>query len=540
MPDFQFDGQPYEAPEAAADQTYAATPPSMGRAMGALFGESSSSEMLQRAGERGAYEGASIFDQMLYQSGAAQAGVDPTPIQTPTLSPDEYNKKYAPIGPDGKQVPLGDKPMPEGIAQLVGKAKTDEIEREGVLARFSNAHSAPVTFGAGMAAFMLDPLNVATTFLPGIGEETALAGLGRVGVTGIAARVGARVIAGGTAGTIAQAPVSALRYGLGTEEASDYGLRDAFRDMMFSAAGNAVMHAGLGTAADLIRGRSEIPVSQEAGAAPDPAATMVLQADAPTKADAMRAGISQVTDGRMVDVLPAFARQDIELLSREAALKARGTETDEFLKNLEVHPNAQAASDTLARVSEVERQLQDETISTDQRKALGERRDELLANTNPETLREQASTLELQRQAQGERSRIDEQLADIHGQRTQAAAETALSPLPKLAESQREIYQNGFAASVPQPEFDQFHNDIYGAEEPEETEQPKAEGDAQTETDKQLADAEAQLQASQRNGVEIHPEDQAELQRTEAGMQAADAKEQAIGEAASCLGGAAE
>lgn len=307
MTDFASDGQPFETPQGAAGEGYAQTPPSLGSAVKAMALDSSPTRLLVGAVNRGQYAGSSAADQGL----AAFVNQDdfgnpldesfvPGGIKTPMLSAEEANDKYAPLGPDGKPAKITDQPIPDGVAQLVGRAKAREIERQGVLARFQNAHAWPVTLGTGVGAFLLDPLNAASTFLPGIGEETVAARLGG----GFLARTVGRVAAGASAGAISQAPLTALKYGLGQEEASDYDLRSAFRDMGFAAAGGAVMQAGMGALSDVLRAR-RAPAAAEAPPEPVRAeAAEVISAPATAKADAMRAAVAQVAEGRPVDVTP--------------------------------------------------------------------------------------------------------------------------------------------------------------------------------------------------------------------------------------------
>jgi hypothetical protein len=305
MPDFVADGQPFETPIGAASDGYAQTSPPAGSEIAAQFHNLSLSEGLLRAAQRGQYAGSSWFDRALVVSGAAETGqvVEP-PIETPMLSADEANKRYAPEG-----TTITDHPLPEGVAQSIGEARRQEIERESVMSRFAGAHSVPTTFATGLVGFIADPLNASTMFLPGIGEEAVLAGAGRVGLatSGIAARTLARVGAGAASGALAQAPLSLARYGLGQEEASDYGLRDVFTDLMYGAAGGAITHAALGTIGDVLRARRGAAGRPPEGAAipaeaPSPEAESVLTADATSKADAMRAAVAQIVDGRPVDI----------------------------------------------------------------------------------------------------------------------------------------------------------------------------------------------------------------------------------------------
>jgi hypothetical protein len=316
MGDIAPDGAPIETPEAGAAEAYEGIPATLGEFLSPQAG--STARQIARVGEQGMYEGAGWFPQLVYgltQAGAtspevgARAGDFPTApppasVPSPMLSPAEYNAKYAPEGPDGKPVSLGSQPMPDAVAKLVGDAKREEIERENVTARFENAHSWPTNFAAGTLGFMLDPIRAATAFMPGIGEEAILARLGG----GVAAKIGARVVAGGVSGAVAQAPLSGLEYGLGLEEASDYGLRDAFRDIAFAAAGNAVIHAGIGTAADILRGRPAVAAAEERSIETAEAAEAVpiLSADAQTKHAAMSSAVAEMVDGRPIDVEPMF------------------------------------------------------------------------------------------------------------------------------------------------------------------------------------------------------------------------------------------
>lgn len=301
--DIMPDGAPLEEPEMSAEAAYQNIPAPLSQALGQQV--DSTVRQIGRVAQQGQYEGSSGLAQWLRgalvtspEVETTGAPVSPAPgtVPTPMLSPDDYNARYAPNGPDGKPASLGSEPMPEGVAKLVGDAKREEIERENVTARYENAHSWPTNFATDALGFMLDPLRAATAFVPGIGEEAILARLGG----GIAARAAARIGAGATAGAAAQLPLSALQYGLGQEEASDYGLRDAFRDVAFAAAGNAIFHTGLGTAGDILRGRTAEPSLEAREAAP------ILAADAQTQHAAMSSAVAEMADGRPVDVAPMF------------------------------------------------------------------------------------------------------------------------------------------------------------------------------------------------------------------------------------------
>jgi hypothetical protein len=66
---------------------------------------------------------------------------------------------------------IGDKPMPEAIAKLIGEQCREDIERNNIILRFERAHSWPVNLAARSLAFLLDPIR----FFPAVLFSTAFA-----------------------------------------------------------------------------------------------------------------------------------------------------------------------------------------------------------------------------------------------------------------------------------------------------------------------------------------------------------------------------
>jgi hypothetical protein len=296
MPEIVSDGDIFQTPIEAANEVYSGrTNPGLGSFAASTF-EEGPTAALARAGERATQAGASWFDRALLLSGYGEAGIGdqaPEPIQTPTLSPDEYNERFAPRDVNGKIIPIGDQPMPEGLARIVGRQKAEALDRESIFQRFAATHSGLTTFAAGSAASLLDPLNAALLFMPGIGEEALAARLGG----GLLARTIARLGAGAATGALFAAPEVALKAALSPEEASDYGMRDALRDILYSAAGLAALHTGIGTGLDILSGRLRAPRMTPGIESPPPPSGI----DASTQNAVMRSTISQVVEGRPVD-----------------------------------------------------------------------------------------------------------------------------------------------------------------------------------------------------------------------------------------------
>jgi hypothetical protein len=327
--DFVADGQPFETPDETAYESYSNLPVSLGQGFSAsLFPQT---HLLERSAQTSpqivpGLQGqiAKAFDQSPSLGGALpEAGFE----QGPKLQPDDASK-YLPEG----SKPFAE-PVNENVAKFIGDRKRADMERDNVLSRFAEQRSLPVRLGTSLVAGALDPTNIATSFLPGVGEESILSGLGRIGVEGAPARLAARAGSGATTFAAAASVPTAIQ--LATDP--DYTLRSAFSDLMYNAAIGAVMHVvpGLGREFGLLRPDSLMQPREAAVAAPEtasaaPAAPMpstaapepadptmmaeahsVLNAAPHTRADAMKAAVSQMVDGRPVDVSDIFqpARQ---------------------------------------------------------------------------------------------------------------------------------------------------------------------------------------------------------------------------------------
>lgn len=257
------------------------------------------------AATRGTIAGASPYDIGAAEL-AATGGIGsplelpPDPIQSPTISAEAANDRFAPRDLNGKIVPITEQPMPEALAKIIGKQKAESLQRQDILARFAATHSGASTFVSDVIASQLDPVNAALGFVPILGEGTIAARIGG----GFLARTAERVVTGAATGAALAVPEAGLKAALLPEEADDYGMRDALRDVFYNAAGMAVLHAGVGAAGDLLRGDLR-PNRIVPGETPEvPAAPGPL--DAATQNAVMRSAVAQIIEGRPVDVSDFF------------------------------------------------------------------------------------------------------------------------------------------------------------------------------------------------------------------------------------------
>lgn len=245
--------KPFEAPEATAEEAYETQLPSMGSRAQAHLEEAPTNPTAKFSVSRFAAESQysdtawGAFGRAL-STNIDENGLLPREDQpdtlslkpSTTLSPEDANERYSPVGADGKQERLFDQPVPEPIAKMRGEARKAQIEREGIFRRAEASGNPVANFALSMSG-MLDPLNAATMLIPGLGEEAILARLG----TGFMARTGARVAAGASAGATGMAALGTLNYGLSQTEQGDFGIRDFMSDVAMGAAFGAIIHGGV-------------------------------------------------------------------------------------------------------------------------------------------------------------------------------------------------------------------------------------------------------------------------------------------------------
>jgi hypothetical protein len=283
--------------------------------------------MLLRRAERSAYETTDWFRTYL----AGNAGAYGAPltdedlhVPSPTISPEDAIKKY-PM-PEG-QKPLFDQPLPDRLAQQIHKTQMDKIEADSNIQRFDNTHSWPTRLAVGFVADIMDPINDAAMFIPGLGEEAVAARLGLTGA-GFLGRTVTRAVSGATYGIASSAPVNALRYGLSASEGTDYDIRRALVDTFISAPlGAAALLSATGAAGDVLKyafGKRE--------------AEAIANADATTHDAANRTAVSQVVSGRPVDVDGFYPKPP---------LRSAETAVGRFLDNPYLTPDITVTPDQL-------------------------------------------------------------------------------------------------------------------------------------------------------------------------------------------------
>jgi hypothetical protein len=69
----------------------------------------------------------------------------------------------------GQPVSLGDRPMSEGLARILGQQCADKLRRDGEISRFRKANGAVVSYLVGSIGGLFDPINLILTCLVALG-----------------------------------------------------------------------------------------------------------------------------------------------------------------------------------------------------------------------------------------------------------------------------------------------------------------------------------------------------------------------------------
>ncbi|NHN85806.1 hypothetical protein GOB93_14310 [Acetobacter musti] len=136
------------------------------------------------------------------------------------LKPEDANKQY---GIDG--VLSFDKPTTRDVAQELHDEKHAQIVRNDII---SSSPTTGLPTSAGILTAFADPVGIAASFVPGLGEARAAAILGRVGIDSSRA---ARGLSGATQGMAGVAALEPANYMLDQSEHNDWSMGQALTNI---------------------------------------------------------------------------------------------------------------------------------------------------------------------------------------------------------------------------------------------------------------------------------------------------------------------
>lgn len=237
------------------------------------------------------------------KSGAASQWTLPSDDDTRTpptpMVPAEVARQK--IKDSGLELTVPDAGIREGALDILMERKRDEVRRRDILNRSTSGFGAgSARLGTALAASMLDPLNVASAFIPVVSAARNAAMMGKT--ASFAGRTGVRARVGAVEGTVGAAVVEPLIYAAASQEQADYDLYDSLLNIGFGTVLGGGLHAGFGAAADaLSKGKHW---SQARASADEDLPQILERVDPETREAALRTAVAQSVEGRAVDVEP--------------------------------------------------------------------------------------------------------------------------------------------------------------------------------------------------------------------------------------------
>lgn len=147
----------------------------------------------------------------------------------------------------------------ESHARELRDLKKAELARRDVFARAEGGlMQGAARLGVGLATSIVDPLNIASAFIPVVGPARYALMLKQA--AGPAGRAAVRIGVGAAEGAVGAAVVEPLVYGVARSEQADYHAADSMLNLAFGTVMGGGLHAGAGAVGDALSGwRGTVP-----------------------------------------------------------------------------------------------------------------------------------------------------------------------------------------------------------------------------------------------------------------------------------------
>lgn len=213
---------------------------------------------------------------------------------SPMVGAEEARRR---VGEEGLDLSIPDSGIRERALDILIDRKKQERRRQDILSR------SPEGLGAGslklataLGVSLLDPVNVAASFVPIVGPARYSALLAKAG--GSLARAGVRARVGVVEGIAGQALVEPLVYGAARQEQADYGLADSFINITFGGVMGGGLHVGGGAIADAVARRLPLQTLKPVDGPGVAIETLPHEA----RSALLRASVAQAIEGRVTRI----------------------------------------------------------------------------------------------------------------------------------------------------------------------------------------------------------------------------------------------
>lgn len=170
--------------------------------------------------------------------------------ETPRLSVEEQQFAIDAAGLTGQLQPE-EEPQSWAATELLIQWKQEEIARRTALAQ---SDSPVISFTGGLVGSILDPINIAASFIPVVREERWAAALARANTS--AGRAATRARLGATEGAVGATLIEPIPLLLLQEQQADYTALDSFMNVVFGSVMGGGLHPLFGGIGDRVNGPS--------------------------------------------------------------------------------------------------------------------------------------------------------------------------------------------------------------------------------------------------------------------------------------------
>jgi hypothetical protein len=196
----------------------------------------------------------------LFRIGDLSEAESPSPIidpagnavygpEIPKITAEAAREQVAGAGLDLK---IPNEGIRQGALDILMQRQREQLAHQQILAR-SPGGDLGTQVGAGLAASLLDPLNIATAFVPIVGEARYAQLL--EGATSTLGRAGVRAGVGAAEGAVGAALVEPLPLLAAAQDQTDYGLSDSLANIAFGGILGGGLHTAGGAISDALRRR---------------------------------------------------------------------------------------------------------------------------------------------------------------------------------------------------------------------------------------------------------------------------------------------
>lgn len=213
---------------------------------------------------------------------------DPAPSTASPMVSSELARKR--IQEEGVPLTIPDSGIRQRALDVLIDRKRNEMLRNSRIERGGGGFMAGTAqFGVGLGVSAVDPLNVASAFIPVVGQARYASALGRA--AGLGGRIGVRARIGALEGAVGAAAVEPFVYSAASAEQADYDMTDSLLNMAFGTALGGGLHVGLAAGGDWRTAKPGTPLGRVIDAQP-----------IEVKEAALRTAVAQAVTGREIEL----------------------------------------------------------------------------------------------------------------------------------------------------------------------------------------------------------------------------------------------